>query len=132
MTLPRTARWLVVLAGTLAGIASAQGHGGGPPPPMPAESFRACSGAVDGTACQFTVDGRTMTGTCRTGPQGEAAACVPPHRAPPPEAFQACSGLQDGAACTVSLQGGSMAGTCRSGPQGGSLACAPSGPPPQR
>jgi hypothetical protein len=133
MTFQGIPRGLALLAGTLAGIAQAQGHGGGaPPPPLPAESFQACSGITDGTACQFTVEGRTVTGTCHPGPQGEASACMPAHRGPPPEAFQACSGLQEGSACSLTFQGNSMAGTCRSGPQGGGLACAPSGPPPQR
>jgi hypothetical protein len=134
MNVTSTAGWraLALVLGALAGVASAQGHGGGGPPPViPAEAQQACSGLADGTACQFTVDGQAVTGTCRTGPQGEAAACFPPHRAPPPEAFQACSGLQEGEACTVAFRGTAMSGTCRSGPQGSALSCAPSGPPPQ-
>lgn len=131
MTIRGSVRWLALLSGALAGIAQAQGNGG-EPPPIPTESFQACSGAAEGTACQFTVYGRTLAGTCRTGPQGEAAACLPPHPGPPPEAFQACSGLSEGASCSVSFRGSPMAGTCRTGPQGGTLACAPSGPPPQR
>jgi hypothetical protein len=134
MNLTITVRCLALAVGTLAGIASAQGHdgGGSPPPAIPAEAQQACAGLADGTACQFTMDGRAVTGTCRTGPQGETAACFPPHRAPPAEAFQACSGLQEGATCTVEFQGRAMAGTCRSGPPGSAVACAPGGPPPRR
>jgi len=119
----------------VAGAALAQSsddHPRGPPP----EALQACASLQVGATCSFSRDGRETTGTCRTGPNGEAAACVPDHPGhgfgPPPEAFQACSGLSAGAACSVAHDGTTMEGTCRSGPPGSQLACAPSGPPPQR
>ncbi len=114
------------------GAARAQ-EGRGPPPTPPAEAVRACQGAADGATCKFTMGDRSMSGTCRTSPDGQSFACAPPHRGPPPEAFQACQSLAEGSSCTVSIQGQSMSGTCRSGPGGGQqLACAPAGGPPQR
>ncbi len=60
------------------------GHGGkGPHGPPPAESLAACVGLTDGTACGFTHDGNNLTGTCRTGPNGEAIACLPARPAAP-------------------------------------------------
>ena len=105
--------------------------GRGPPAAPPAEAVQACQGATDGAACTFTMGDRSLTGTCRTTPDGQAFACAPPRpRGPPPEAFQACQSLAEGTACTASFHGQQMSGTCRSGPQGGGqLACAPARPP---
>lgn len=45
------------------------------PPP---EALQACSGLQEGASCQFTAPrGETIAGVCRTGPQGEPAACLP-------------------------------------------------------
>jgi len=107
------------------------GHPHRPPP----EALQACASLAEGAACTFSLGDQSVSGTCRTGPHGEAAACMPaqpPHHGPPPEAFEACNGLSEGQTCTVSFQGGSMSGACRSGPDGGALACAPNGPPPAR
>ncbi len=99
----------------------------GAPPAPPAEAIQACSGLADGAPCGFTMGDRQLTGTCRTGPQGEPAACVPPrHHGPPPEAFAACQGLAAGDACAVAFHGQQVTGSCRTGPDGpGQLACAP-------
>ncbi len=125
-------RWAVLAGLTVMGAGSAMGADGSGGPP--AESLQACSGQQENASCSFTVDGRSITGTCRSGPRGETLACVPPHppHGPPPEMFQACSGLQEGASCTVVFAGSEIAGTCRTGPDGASVACAPSQPPPQR
>ncbi len=103
----------------------------GSPPAPPPEALQACQGAQDGATCSFTVGDRRLAGTCRTGPEGQAPACLPPHRhGPPPEAFQACASLAEGAACAIDFHGQSMAGTCRVPPRGdGPLACAPARPP---
>lgn len=99
----------------------------------PAEALSACSGLSNGTACGFTLDGKNLTGTCRTGPGGEAAACMPEgghHRGPPQEAVTACSGQTSGATCSFTHGERTVEGTCRSGPHGGdTLACAPAGGP---
>jgi len=121
----------VALSGTVSAQSASgpeQGHPHGPP----TEALQACASLSDGTACTFTLDGQTVSGTCHTGPQGEPAACMPPHphHGPPPEAFQACNGLSDGQACTVTFGSSTLTGTCRTGPEGGALACAPNGPPP--
>ena len=119
-------KWMVLAGLAFAGPGWA-GAAGGPPGGPPAEALQACASLAVGATCSFTVDGRQLSGTCRTGPNGEAAACMPDHpHGPPPEAFQACSGLQEGAGCTVTLGQGQMEGTCRAGPDGGPLACAPS------
>ncbi|HTP49423.1 MAG TPA: hypothetical protein VMK42_01895 [Anaeromyxobacteraceae bacterium] len=129
-----TLRPLALLAG-LALAAGARAQPSLPPGGPPAEALQACASLQVGAACSFTApDGREMTGKCVTGPNGEAAACLPPHphHRPPPEAFEACSGLAEGTACSVSHGGHTLSGTCRSGPEGSPLACAPSGPPPER
>lgn len=106
----------------------APGRPHGPPP----EAVAACSSVQEGAACGFTMGGHAITGTCRTGRDGQSAACMPPHRGPPPEAFQACQGLSEGVACSVTFHDQAMAGTCRTGPGGqGELACAPARPPGQ-
>lgn len=101
------------------------------PPP---EALQACSGLQDGAPCSFTHHDHQISGTCRTGPQGEAPACLPsghPHvfHGPPPEALQACNGLTDGAACSFTDNGHEISGTCRTGPDGKGPACFPSHPP---
>ncbi|MBL9038551.1 MAG: hypothetical protein JNG84_08575, partial [Archangium sp.] len=105
------------------------------PPP---EAFTACANLTEGTACSVTHDSRTIQGTCRAGPQGEALACAPngpPPSArfgPPQESVDACASLASDAACSFSLDGQTVSGTCRHGPPGRPLACAPAGmgPPP--
>lgn len=122
-------------------IALAQNERRGPP----AESLSACAGLTDGTACGFTIDGKNLTGTCRTGPNKEAAACLPEggrgrHHGPPPQALEACKGLSANAACTVSFGDKSVTGTCAAGGPSNELACRPAdsegrghhhGPPPE-
>lgn len=107
--------------------------GSGPPPVPPPEAVQACSAVQEGAACRFTMGDRVVTGTCVSGPEGQAAACMPPHHpGPPPEAFEACQGLSEGAACSVTFHDMAMTGTCRTGPGGqGALACAPAAKPPR-
>ncbi|MGV3624214.1 MAG: hypothetical protein ACO1OB_25575 [Archangium sp.] len=114
-------------------VALAQPRGG-----PPQESITACSGLNEGTACGFTHDGNNLTGTCRNGPNGEAAACRPEggpgggrHRGPPQEAVTACSGKSASATCSFTHHDRTVEGTCRTGPESESLACAPAhrGPP---
>lgn len=100
------------------------------PPP---EALQACSGLQDGAPCSFTHHDHQVSGTCRTGPQGEAPACFPTkpfygHHSPPPEALQACSGLQDGTACSFTHNGHEISGTCRTAPDGKGPACLPTHP----
>lgn len=99
----------------------------------PAEALAACNGLSNGTACGFTLDGKNLTGTCRNGPGGDAAACMPEgmnHRGLPQEAVTACSGQSSGATCSFTHGERTVEGTCRSGPRGGdTLACAPTGGP---
>lgn len=133
-------RAMVVCSVVVASVAMAQqtqqqGQRRGPP----AEALAACNGLAAGAACGFTHHGKNLTGTCRTGPNGEAAACAPEgmgpggpggHHGPPPEAVAACNGQSAGATCSVTFDGRTMTGTCRTGPDGqGSLACAPQGGP---
>jgi len=104
---------------------------GGPPP----EAFQACASLSAGAACSVSTPQGTVSGTCRTGPDGTGPlACAPaqpPHDGPPPEALQACASLSAGAACSVATPLGTVSGTCRNGPDGaGTLACAPSGQGP--
>jgi hypothetical protein len=42
----------------------------------PQEALTACSGLNEGSACGFTFDGKNLTGQCRKGPNGDAAACL--------------------------------------------------------
>jgi hypothetical protein len=131
-------RWAALASLALAGTEKANASDGGslgPPPGPPPEALEACSRLQEG-ACSFTHNGNQLSGTCRTGPQGEPAACLPdrppPGRCgPPQEALQACAGLQEGASCSFSLGGRALSGTCRTGPDGSTMACAPSQPPPQ-
>jgi hypothetical protein len=86
MDVTSTAGWraLALVLGALAGVASAQGHGGGGPPPViPAEAQQACSGLQEGEACTVAFRGTAMSGTCRSGPQGSALSCAP--SGPPPQ-----------------------------------------------
>lgn len=107
-----------------------RGHGPGRGPP--AEAKTACAGLSDGAACAFTANGENLTGTCRTGPQGEEAACLParggPRHGPPPEATSACSGKTAGAACSFSHHDRQLTGTCDAPPEGETLACRPARP----
>ena len=103
----------------------------------PAESLAACNGLSEGTACGFTHNGQNLTGTCRNGPNGQTAACLPEggpggrgqHRGPPQEAISACSSQSAGATCSFTHGDRTVEGTCRTGPQGDTLACAPAGGP---
>ncbi len=102
-----------------------KGHHGPPP-----EALSACSGKASGVTCSVTFDGRTLTGTCRSGPNGEALACMPEggHHGPPPEALSACASSTAGASCSVSFEGKALTGTCVAGPDGAALACLPPRP----
>ena len=99
----------------------------------PQEALTACSGLHEGSACGFTFNGTNLTGQCRKGPSGEAAACFPEggrHHGPPPEAVEACNGKSEGTACTVSFDGKSLNGTCSNGPhRSDTIACRPEGGP---
>ena len=136
----KTKLWLArTVAASIALSANARASADGAPPAPPAEALQACASAQLGATCSFTAqDGRQVSGTCRNGPHGEAAACMPDgprhgHHGPPPEARQACSGAQVDASCSFALPDGfQVAGTCRAGPDGTTLACAPAQPPPPR
>jgi hypothetical protein len=109
------------------------GRGGHRAPPQ--EAIDACASLAADAACTFTMNGHTITGTCR-GPADKPLACAPDrgpggpqgpegeHRAPPQEAIDACATLAADAACTFTKDGNEHAGTCR-GPAGKPLACAP-------
>ncbi len=138
-------RWLIgcaVLSVPLLGMGGASAADAPPGPGRhapPQEAIEACNGLQEGTACTVTFgDGRQLSGTCRTGPQGSAAACAPNGPPPggfrpPPEAVQACSSLQEGASCSFTMpDGDQLAGTCRASPDGSTVACAPAHPPAQR
>jgi hypothetical protein len=129
-----------ILAGLVYGYSqNANAAADGPNEPRtfrgpPAEALQACSGLQSGAACSFTIHEHQVTGTCRSGPQGEALACAPNrpphlHFGPPPEAVQACSGLDVGATCNFTVNGKELNGTCRQGPEGKPAACFPSPPP---
>ncbi|HET9595706.1 MAG TPA: hypothetical protein VFP65_09000 [Anaeromyxobacteraceae bacterium] len=135
--IPRALLMGFALASGAPALAHDPGGGGnrhGPPP----EALQACSGQQEGAACTVTfADGRQLAGVCRSGPQGEPAACFPPHgpggpHGPPPEAVTACSGLQAGATCSFAApDGAQLSGSCRASPDGAAVACAPDGPPPR-
>lgn len=100
----------------------------------PEEAFAACSDLTEGASCRVSLRGRTLDGTCRTGPGDNAIlACAPPHpppHRPPEKAFAACSGLTEAAPCQVSFHDRTVDGTCRGGPgDKAELACAPPHPP---
>ncbi len=58
-----------------------------PPHKPPQEAFDACKGSTEGAACSVTFHDRTLTGTCKKGPNGESdLACVPDHPPGPPPA----------------------------------------------
>ncbi|HEY1905395.1 MAG TPA: hypothetical protein VGG91_05110 [Myxococcaceae bacterium] len=66
--------------GTTVACAPAFGHRGPPP-----EALEACKSQQDGASCQFTAPrGETIAGVCRSGPQGEPAACFPKNPPMPP------------------------------------------------
>lgn len=100
-----------------------------PPPP---EAFAACDGLAAAADCSFTIDGRAIEGTCRTGPDADSPlACAPPPPPLPQEAIDACAGGTAGDTCSFDHDGHTIDGTCRNGPDGsGVLACAPANPPP--
>jgi hypothetical protein len=126
MRMHGSTRWALGLALVLGSAAAMADDAPQRPRAAPPEAIQACSGAQEGGACEFTMGDRALSGTCRTGPDGQAA-CLPPHpHGPPPEAFQACQGLTAGASCSVTFHDQTMGGTCRTGPDGkGALACAP-------
>lgn len=58
------------------------GPGGGGKPP--AEAFEACADKAAEESCSFSSQRGDMTGTCKTGPQGEGElACAPEGGRPP-------------------------------------------------
>jgi hypothetical protein len=133
MTHHQARKWVIGAALVLGGVTALADDPAPIPHGPPPESIQACSGIQEGAACSFTMGDQAVTGTCRTGLDGRAAACMSAHRrGPPPEAFQACQGLAEGATCSVSFHGQDVSGTCRTGPDGrGALACAPAGMPPR-
>jgi hypothetical protein len=63
-----------------AGLPAACFPRGGPPGPHrgpPPEAVQACSGMKEGEACAVTLDGNTLDGVCRSGPEGGSLACLP-------------------------------------------------------
>jgi hypothetical protein len=56
---------------------SQQSGGQGDRPPMPPqEAFSACKSKKQGDACEFSVSGKTMSGTC-WAPESKPIACKP-------------------------------------------------------
>jgi hypothetical protein len=104
----------------------------------PQAAMQACAQLKAGDTCSFSVDGQTLDGVCRAGPDGGAIACASkalpmgPPRAPPAEAISACASAKSGDACSFSIHGRALDGVCRAGPDGSSLACGPASmaPPP--
>ncbi len=47
------------------------------------EAVGACTGLTEGAACSFSMDGRTITGTCARLSGGELLVCVPQGRPAP-------------------------------------------------
>ncbi|XAH22678.1 hypothetical protein AAFF27_22170 [Xylophilus sp. GW821-FHT01B05] len=88
-------RHVLVLSLALSGAACfAQDAGNAPPSDRgghrgpPPEAIAACQGKTEGTSVSITMrDGRTMTGTCKTGPDGTLAA-RPDHMPPGPPPAQ--------------------------------------------
>ena len=108
---------------------------GGPGHRPPKEAIDACARLEVGDSCSFTLEGRTLKGTCR-GPADRPAACAPyglpppdGHRRPPQEALDACAKLKAGDACSFTFDGRALSGTCR-GPADKPAACAPEGMSP--
>ncbi|MGC4121445.1 MAG: hypothetical protein QM765_44095 [Myxococcales bacterium] len=130
--------WTLSLVGAAvlltAAVASAQPRGGpgGPGHRPPQEAIDACKSLKAGEACTFSIDGRTVQGTCR-GPADKPAACAPNdlpppddgHRGPPQQALDACKNLRDGDTCSFDHDGREVKGSCRTGPDGGAMGCAP-------
>jgi hypothetical protein len=113
--------------------ADAQGPGSGRPcGPPPQEAIDACAELAADAACSFTHDGHAVTGTCKSGPDGDGPlACAPTPPPPPQEAIDACAGAAAGDACSFTHDDHDIDGTCKAGPDGnGELACAPAQPPP--
>lgn len=58
-------------------------HGEHPAPP--AAALDACKGLRNDDTCSFSIDGHDVKGSCRTGPDGGSAACLPEGMSPPPD-----------------------------------------------
>jgi hypothetical protein len=122
---------LILVAGFLAArSANAEADRLGPPPSPPPEMVQACSGYAAGDSCSVTLNGHTIEGTCRSGPDAEAPlACFP--KGPPPGVplrgvVEACDGRAAGDSCSVTSNDRTIDGTCRTDPhRDGSLVCFP-------
>lgn len=113
------------------GLASAQDRERRGPPP---EALAACEDKSEGDACSVEFRGRTIEGTCKSGPSDDdALACMPEggrRPGPPPEAMEACEGLDEGDACEVEMHDHTVAGVCREGRgDDEGLICLPDRPP---
>ena len=108
----------------------------------PQEAITACSGLSANAACGFTFNGKNLTGTCESPPDGSTLACRPegmhrgghPHGPPPQEATAACANQSDGASCSFTHDSRTLEGTCRTPPGASAAACLPNhphGPPPE-
>ncbi|HEY3449707.1 MAG TPA: hypothetical protein VGK67_25355 [Myxococcales bacterium] len=128
----------VLLATSSASAQPRQGPGG-PGHRPPKEALDACASLKVGDACSFTLESRTLKGTCR-GPADKPAACAPDdmlppgeHRGPPQAALDACQSLRAGDTCSFSMDGRDVTGSCQACPKDGRIACAPAdmrrGPP---
>ena len=72
---------------TLPLIASADEPRRPPHPPHrpPPEAIEACTNKAEHDACSFTLDDRSIEGTCAKGPEEDKPlACRPAHLPPPP------------------------------------------------
>ncbi len=68
-----------------AGGPDGQGPQGQQRPPRPPQAaIDACQNLSSGASCSFTLEGQTLTGTCRA-PQGKPLACMPDHMPPRPQ-----------------------------------------------
>lgn len=101
----------------------------------PAEAKQACANLSASAACSFTIEGRSIAGTCLNRPMGGELVCHPndvpmgiARHGPPQASIDACQGKAANAACSfVAPHGQTMTGTCFAPPNGKGLACRPSG-----
>jgi hypothetical protein len=78
------------------------------PPP---EALSACANSAADAACSFSIEGRTVDGTCRQGPDGAALACAPARRGHGGgHGGHGGHGPRGGVAATVNVEGQALEG----------------------
>ncbi len=68
-------------------LAACSQSGARPPGPHgapPAEATAACASLAEGASCSVKMNDKTMEGTCKKGPEADAALACMPNDAPPP------------------------------------------------